>query len=485
MRPLPRAALLLCALVGLPAGAAAQPKRGFSTVRYRPAVGVGNYLGLEGAQTGPAGVRTYGVAFDYARDTLAVSHPCRAVGGGAVCDDRDRMLQTQTGLLHLLLGLGLGGHTQLSLDLPLGFADASEEPFSYTRAGRYHEVQLRDGFVLGDVRLQAKTRVYGRDRDPLRVAVALHATLPTGLLTSDRDCREPDACAFVGEHGVQAGGQGIVELAPVRGLRVGANVGVLYRPARALLGTEVGSELTFGVGAAYRVIPHLTAKAEIAGALELAGADDVPVEARVGLSYGRDLALTLGGGAGIVGDVGSPRYRLLAGLAWAPVARDGDGDGLLDGRDRCPQVPEDRDGFEDADGCPDLDNDRDGKLDALDGCDDAAEDRDGFEDDDGCPDPDNDQDGVLDGYDSCEGAQEDRDGDHDDDGCPDDDTDRDGVPDAADRCANEPEDTDGLGDEDGCPEADHDGDTLPDTEDACPEAPAGDDGVLGKQGCPL
>jgi hypothetical protein len=39
---------------------------------------------------------------------------------------------------------------------------------------------------------------------------------------------------------------------------------------------------------------------------------------------------------------------------------DRDGDGIPDELDKCPDEPEDKDGFEDEDGCPDLDNDKDG-----------------------------------------------------------------------------------------------------------------------------
>lgn len=53
-----------------------------------------------------------------------------------------------------------------------------------------------------------------------------------------------------------------------------------------------------------------------------------------------------------------------------PVAAnaDADGDLLQDVVDKCPQNPEDVDGFEDQDGCPELDNDRDGVPDAMDKC---------------------------------------------------------------------------------------------------------------------
>jgi outer membrane protein OmpA-like peptidoglycan-associated protein len=83
-----------------------------------------------------------------------------------------------------------------------------------------------------------------------------------------------------------------------------------------------------------------------------------------------------------------------------PLA-DADGDGIPDLRDRCPQEAEDKDGFQDDDGCPDLDNDGDGIVDAKDGCPNEPEDGDGFEDEDGCPDADNDKDTVLDALDRC------------------------------------------------------------------------------------
>jgi OmpA-OmpF porin, OOP family len=127
---------------------------------------------------------------------------------------------------------------------------------------------------------------------------------------------------------------------------------------------------------------------------------------------------------------------------------DSDGDGVPDREDRCVAEPEDRDGFEDSDGCPEPDNDKDGILDARDKCPNEPEDMDGFEDDDGCPDPDNDQDGVLDAQDQCPKEKEDRDGFQDDDGCPDPDNDKDGYLDAVDKCPNEAGPPGG----DGCPQ---------------------------------
>lgn len=73
----------------------------------------------------------------------------------------------------------------------------------------------------------------------------------------------------------------------------------------------------------------------------------------------------------------------------APVAAespDVDGDGIENTLDRCRDVAEDCDEFEDDDGCPDLDNDADLIFDACDKCPGLPENWNGLEDEDGCPD---------------------------------------------------------------------------------------------------
>jgi outer membrane protein OmpA-like peptidoglycan-associated protein len=103
----------------------------------------------------------------------------------------------------------------------------------------------------------------------------------------------------------------------------------------------------------------------------------------------------------------------------AARAGDRDRDGIPDDVDRCPDQPEDFDGYQDTDGCPDPDNDGDGVVDSQDQCPGQSEDFDGFEDNDGCPDLDNDKDGILDKDDKCPNAAETFNGYEDSDGCPD------------------------------------------------------------------
>jgi outer membrane protein OmpA-like peptidoglycan-associated protein/outer membrane protein W len=162
------------------------------------------------------------------------------------------------------------------------------------------------------------------------------------------------------------------------------------------------------------------------------------------------------------GDGPTTDFEIWAGVTWsfgkdAPPA-DRDGDGIPDSEDKCPDEPENMNGIEDEDGCPeeepatDPDSDGDGIPDSRDQCPNEPEDKDGFEDEDGCPDADNDGDDIPDVQDQCRDDAEDKDGFQDADGCPDPDNDGDGIPDAQDQCPGEPETMNGFEDSDGCPD---------------------------------
>jgi OOP family OmpA-OmpF porin len=102
-----------------------------------------------------------------------------------------------------------------------------------------------------------------------------------------------------------------------------------------------------------------------------------------------------------------------------PPNPDPDGDGIVGKSDKCPEVAEDKDGFEDDDGCPEADNDGDGIPDAQDKCPNKAETKNGIDDEDGCPEEDTDGDGILGSRDKCPDQPETKNNYKDDDGCPD------------------------------------------------------------------
>jgi outer membrane protein OmpA-like peptidoglycan-associated protein len=121
----------------------------------------------------------------------------------------------------------------------------------------------------------------------------------------------------------------------------------------------------------------------------------------------------------------SVEHRAFLGFAFEPSMPDRDGDGVPNADDGCPNDKEDRDNFEDSDGCPDPDNDKDGILDTDDSCPLVPEDMDKDRDDDGCPeeplDPegDNDKDRIINVKDKCPEKPETYNGRNDEDGCPD------------------------------------------------------------------
>lgn len=198
------------------------------------------------------------------------------------------------------------------------------------------------------------------------------------------------------------------------------------------------------------------------------------------------LDLRLVSTTGLTGHKTTANFEGFLGVAYTLGGKPGDddGDGILNPYDKCPDQAEDKDGFEDDDGCPELDNDKDGVADLEDKCPNEPEDKDGFEDYDGCPELDNDKDGVPDDKDKCPTQAEDKDGYKDDDGCPDPDNDGDGILDANDKCPNEAEDKDGFQDEDGCPDPDNDKDGVLDKADKCPNQPETRNGFQDDDGCP-
>jgi opacity protein-like surface antigen len=246
----------------------------------------------------------------------------------------------------------------------------------------------------------------------------------------------------------------------MEGLSVSEDTAVLQKKAGVRIANDSDFSLVLGAGASWQAVDrlHLRFDLRYVGSAPIKGSDallSTNFEAVLAVAY------TLGGKPG-----------------------DDDMDGILNPFDKCPEAAEDKDAFEDRDGCPDPDNDGDKVVDAEDKCPNDAEDMDTFEDYDGCPELDNDKDGVLDAKDKCPIQAEDKDGFQDNDGCADLDNDADGMPDAQDKCRDQAEDKDGFQDEDGCPDIDNDGDAISDASDKCPSDAETRNGYQDGDGCP-
>jgi outer membrane protein OmpA-like peptidoglycan-associated protein len=468
-------------VLGLGGGASAQIQTDeFSANRFSPAPGAGNYFMVDGAAVGGHLTPSLGLFIDYAhRPFVIYDAPCEG-GDEDECSVEDSTAEIVSYQLtfNAMGSLTLFQRLQIGLLVPV--VATSGEPFRSSVSGSgqpFIDVPGGDSFGLGDPRLSAKVRIVGTGADGFTLAAAAYVGFPLGQATAEG--------SNIGDDGLTFGGHLIGELR-LDMLSLSANAGGVYRPTSTFLSTEIGPEITYGVGGALQITSLLRAIGEVTGATQFTNQlDENPIEARAGAELTvNDFAVLLGGGVGILSGVGVPVFRVLAGVAYRPAGLDSDGDGVPDKDDSCPTEGEDKDGYLDDDGCPEVDNDSDGILDTNDRCVSAPEDADGVDDADGCPDTDNDADGIQDGYDSCPAEPEDKDGDRDDDGCPEDDRDRDGVGDAADKCPDNPEDTDGFGDDDGCPETDFDGDGVPDDEDSCADQAETVNGKEDEDGCP-
>jgi outer membrane protein OmpA-like peptidoglycan-associated protein len=378
------------------------------------------------------------LVLDYANDPLVYELP-----GGKQVPIVDHQL-----VGNAVFAVGLGNRFTAFGMLPVNLLMQGE--------GRQALAPSADGFGLGDVAIGGRLALFGQESKHFGMSAEFIARLPTAKAANKDQ--------------VYAGDEiGSYEPALIAELRAGRfdvriRPGVRLRKPTDIGNLDFGQEFVYGLGARLRLVDNLYAHLETYGSTMLKNFGNrelTPLELLLGAKVFAESGWVFGAaaGPGLTHGYGSPDVRVIGSIAYqkkkpepAPVVegpKDSDGDGLLDPDDQCPYKAEDRDDFEDQDGCPDPDNDGDGVLDRKDACVMEPEDTDAFEDVDGCPDPDNDQDGLLDASDQCPLEPEDKDQFADEDGCPDPDNDRDGVLDVSDKCPLEP----GSPDEQGCPKS--------------------------------
>jgi hypothetical protein len=179
----------------------------------------------------------------------------------------------------------------------------------------------------------------------------------------------------------------------VFGSRLALNLVYRYRPEH--VSYIDGDRFEQDDDIVWRVGIRIPKKKDVAWSIEAEGALGIltdegwpkarsrPVWLGGGLDFplGRLHRLGLNLGFGLNGEA-APRLTFGIYLAWQPVLPDEDKDGVTGSADKCQLLKEDWDGFEDDDGCPDLDNDQDSFPDDEDKC--PMEPGDDFSED-GCP----------------------------------------------------------------------------------------------------
>ena len=428
----------------------------FDAQQFQPAAGANAAFSTEGARV-PGHLQTEG--------GLLMNYSSRALTITELSSDDEEVqapIVDQQLALHVMFGLGLFDILELAVDVPVYLVNEGDLPVEFSEAG------------VGDLRLRLKSKIWAED-EGFGLGAAVDLTAPTGK----------------GEHYI---GSPSATVAPRLIVDYDFGPAIVMFNAGVRSGTsaqfgnnvDLGSALTFGLGAEFELMRGLLlVTADVFGRTHLRDAfasEDTPFEGLLGAKViaSRGITITGAAGGGIGPGAGAPAFRMLLGVGWAPRNVDFDEDGIVNDDDECPDEAEDLDQFEDADGCPELDNDRDTVPDDVDECPLEPEDNDGFEDENGCPDDDNDGDKIDDDKDECRDEAEDLDGFEDGDGCPEPDNDGDTIGDEQDQCPMQPEDPDAFQDADGCPDPDNDNDKILDADDKCPN----EAGLPEDDGCP-
>jgi outer membrane protein OmpA-like peptidoglycan-associated protein len=385
---------------------------------YEPVNGVYNYVTVESSDIGDMGDRVFSLGSSYASKPLVE----QSVNGSL---PEYRLIEGLSSF-SLQTSLNLAGLLQLRISLPYGFSYGRKVARGLMGQGLN---VLDDGSGWNNLSTSIKLPLY---RASSRQGFGLALLVPQSIPLKNESKEASQAFFMTG-----------IKLAAdyrIGRARLAANIGYRYRlkhldgdprVIRDCVGSSngicgnpyyLGDALLYSLAGSYRLSDQLDIIAELYGKYFYNEATN-PLEWLLSarLDAGDGLYMILGGGQGLGNAIGSPSLRLIFSLGYTMNAlKDSDLDGIADDKDLCRNDKEDVDGYQDLDGCPDLDNDNDGVQDAQDKCPMQAEDMDGFEDADGCIDADNDRDGIIDSRDSCPMQAEDIDRFQDSDGCPDD-----------------------------------------------------------------
>ena len=441
--------LALCTLAGASVGAWAGPARaqatpGFALNRFEPSETGSEWFANDTLDLRGNFRPALGVVADYGYRPYVLLNPDGSLNTSIVSDQL---------FLHVGGSLVLFDRLRLGITLPI---EVTEDGLSTGGVVAGQRIVLKTGAGIGDLRLGADVRLFGKYGDAFTLGLGGRLWVPTGNTQEYLG----DGSVRIGPHLSAAGDIGALAYA--------GSLGVVYRGNdQTFAGHPTGSEADFGLAVGVRALdrklligPEVSGSSIISEASAFFGARTTPLALLGSGHYSAgDFRFGLGAGPGLSHAAGTAAFRALASLEYAPQVAappppaappaDRDGDGIADYEDACPDVKGIRTSDPSTNGCP-SDRDRDGIVDVEDACPDVP--------------------GVRTNDPKTNGCPSDRDGD--------------GIPDAQDACPDVP----GVRTDDprtnGCPsDRDHDG--IPDTLDACPDVAGPADPDPKKNGCPL
>jgi OOP family OmpA-OmpF porin len=367
--------------------------RGIDLVPNKVTPTMNSGITLDGAETLYRGSWALQALFDFNWSLLALKSGDAYIG----------QLVPFRWTLNLMAAFQLHNRIEVAADLPITLYQVTNFGLMADQGFPQEEPKAAG---LGALRFFGRVQILRQSEIPIvGLAALLEVRVPTG-----------DQFSFLSDRGFVFAPRLAVErkFGPVRVL---ANVGWRLRTAPGrYLNLYVGQEFTLGGGVIgslpdWKALTHT----ELIGELVVATPAEAPfttaqaealktpfellIGARTMVAEHWGVTLDFGKGLGEAG-YGREAFRVIVGARYQHTAEpDLDGDGIPDRLDQCIDVPEDKDGFEDQDGCPepgpDLDTDGDTVPDTADSCPTEP----GVPQLDGCPDRDNDQ--IPDNVDKC------------------------------------------------------------------------------------
>lgn len=352
-----------------------RPREPIDVERFKPHVTYDGFVTAEGSDVRPeADPWEVGLYLNYGLNQLVVVNELNNIS--------DKFVSGRLGV-DVVGSVTIIGPLSVGLGIPFYLAQSGDD--ADLDGDGVAESPSFAGF--GDIRIVPKVRILD-DRELFGLAVSGELRVPTHA-------------------GDYSGGARMIQFIPriiadhrfgASGFRLGANVGVAIREGTTFENVNALSEFIYAAAASYRIGGWdglVSLGAEVNGGTGLTSSpnlEELPLE---GILFGavhptNEWTVSFGPGIGLVPGYGIPTFRFFAGVRYTPTNNDRDGDGIPDDEDACPDEPEDRDGYQDADGCPEdddeADDDQDGIPNSLDQCPDEKETINGIEDDDGCPD---------------------------------------------------------------------------------------------------
>jgi large repetitive protein len=276
---------------------------------------------------------------------------------------------------NLVLALGVSDFINIGLDVPFVMSESFRKITSS---------EEDTNFGLGDLRIDIKATMLDPERYPVGLALIPQIVANTG-----------EELSYAGEEDPQFGLLMVVDARFGKKVAALINLGYRKREQTQVLNVDWSNEILFRAALDIALDKHSSVMGELWGTTDagdpFAHSTELPVEGLIGYRYrfSNGFGLIFAAGAGITRGLGAPTFRgIMKAQFQRAVLRDSDLDGIYDEDDSCPNAAEDRDGYLDRDGCPDVDNDNDGILDIKDRCPNEAENANHYMDHDGCPEPD-------------------------------------------------------------------------------------------------